>query len=59
MRDQLWSWIGILIGAVSLILQLTQMMTPRRRYRRTVRKRSWKCWAIEHTRLDEIDDFRL
>jgi hypothetical protein len=52
------SWIGDIIGAVSLVLTLIQFCR-RRRKRRTVRERSWKFWGIEHTRRDEIDDTRL
>jgi hypothetical protein len=58
MSDQLVSWIGDIIGAVSLVLTLIQFCR-RRRKRRTVRERSWKFWGIEHTRRDEIDDSRL
>jgi hypothetical protein len=59
MSDQLVSWIGDIIGAVSLVLTLIQFCCRRRRKRRTVRERSWKFWGIEHTRRDEIDDSRL
>jgi hypothetical protein len=62
MSDQLVSWIGDIIGAVSLVLTLIQFCRRRRRSprkRRTVRERSWKFWGIEHTRRDEIDDSRL
>ena len=59
MSDQLVSWIGDIIGAVSLILTLIQFCRSSRRKRRTVRERSWKFWGIEHTRRDEIDDTRL
>jgi hypothetical protein len=55
MSDQLVSLIGVIIGAVSLILTLFQFCRGRR-HKRTIRQRSWKFCGIEHTRRDEIDD---
>ncbi|MGL4438013.1 MAG: hypothetical protein ACRCUE_01965 [Bosea sp. (in: a-proteobacteria)] len=54
MFSNMADWLGFAVGVVSLILQLKNGQSRRRRQRST-RYRRWKVWGIEWTAIDHDD----